>query len=262
MNAHFDPAFRADLAASQAPAVRSVYKRSRGADPVATIGALALGLATVAAFTFLSPQFVKKEQRQPVVVTLMELPDDPPPAPPEQQPDPALPPPPVAQVSAPPPVITMPERAVVQAPATASPVTPPAPPRPAAPPAPSGPENAGDLSAKMISARPPRYPVDSRRAREEGTVVLSVLLAIDGRVSDIAVARSSGFPRLDRAALDAVRDWRWSPMMRDGSPVMVRGVVTIPFVLQRGDDHGRRGHHVRGGDQDQPSGGNAGSDRT
>jgi len=225
MNAHFDPAFRADLAASQAPAVRSVYKRSRGADPVATIGALALGLATVAAFTFMSPQFVKKEQRQPVVVPLMELPDVPPPAPPEQQPDPAL------------------RR------------------RPAARPAPGGPEKAGDLSAKMTSARPPRYPVDSRRAREEGTVVLSVLLAIDGRVSDIAVARSSGFPRLDRAALDAVRDWRWSPMMREGTPVMVRGMVTIPFILQRGDDRGRRGHHGRDGDRDQSPGDTPGYDR-
>jgi periplasmic protein TonB len=48
----------------------------------------------------------------------------------------------------------------------------------------------------------------------------------------VSVARSSGFDRLDKAALDAVRRWRWSPTLRDGAPVSVRGTVDIPFVLQ------------------------------
>ena len=37
--------------------------------------------------------------------------------------------------------------------------------------------------------------------------------------------------RLDKAALDAVRRWRWSPMLRDGQAVAVRGLVEIPFTL-------------------------------
>jgi protein TonB len=48
----------------------------------------------------------------------------------------------------------------------------------------------------------------------------------------VSVSRSSGFARLDKAALDAVRRWRWSPLVRGGVPVMVRGIVDIPFVLQ------------------------------
>lgn len=92
----------------------------------------------------------------------------------------------------------------------------------------------GDLSSKMISATPPRYPVESRRLREQGTVILAVLLSLEGRVEQISIARSSGFARLDRAAYGAVRHWRWSPTIHNGQPALVRGNVVIPFVLRAG----------------------------
>ncbi|BAK68129.1 TonB-like protein [Sphingobium sp. SYK-6] len=255
MNAYFDPAFKAHTPPAEAASERSAYRRSRGSDSVATVGALVFGLATVGAFAFMHPSFVRKAPRTPTIVTMMELPDDPPPAPPEQPPAPETPPPPSAQVVAPVPLVVLPERPAPLAPAVATPPAPPAPVRAAPPPAPRGPQDMGDISARMISARPPAYPLASRREKEEGTVMLSVLLAIDGHVAEIAIARSSGFPRLDRAALDAVSDWRWSPMTRDGEPVMVRGVVTIPFILQRGDPgrHHRRGKHDHGPDpRDRP----------
>lgn len=237
MKATFDPAFKAHLAGAAEP---SRYCRARGKDPVATLLALAMVAGLLAAFVYAHPAFQKAEKRVPTVVTLLELPDDPPPEQPE--PDPVAPPP-VAQVVTPPPLVMLPERPVLQ---IAAPVAaPPAPERvvpPAPPPAPRGPEIVGEISAKVISARPIEVPLESRRNHEEGTVVLSVLLGTDGRVSDISVAKSSGFPRLDRAVLSAVRDWRWSPLMRDGTPVMVRGMVTIPIVRQGG---GRRGGHDR-----------------
>ncbi|WP_260929328.1 energy transducer TonB [Novosphingobium sp. 9] len=92
--------------------------------------------------------------------------------------------------------------------------------------------NASDLSSSMISATPPVYPVESRRKHEQGTVVLKLLLGIDGRASSVDVTRSSGSARLDQAALAAVRKWRWKPVVRDGEPVLVQGIVTIPFVLR------------------------------
>jgi len=104
--------------------------------------------------------------------------------------------------------------------------------QPLAPPQPSAPVTVGDLATKMIVLVPPRYPVESRRRKEQGTVYLSLLLATDGTVSEIGVARSSGFERLDKAALEAVRKWRWSPTIRGGAAVMVQGVVDIPFVLK------------------------------
>lgn len=270
MNAQFDPALRPEAGAEaltpESPGERSSYQRSRGGDPVVTIAAIVVALGTIGTFAFMNPHFVKKQKRDATVVTLMELPDDPPPAeaPPPPPPPDAPPPPPQAQIAAPVPLVLIPPRLAIQAPA----VTPPAPPSPApAPTTPAviakGPENLGELSAKMISAKPPRVPMESMRAHEEGVVTLSVLLSVDGRVADISIARSSGFPRLDRAALEAVRDWRWSPLMRDGSPVMVRGMVTIPFVMQRGgrgrgpDGHGRgpggrdRDDHHRGDGPDR-----------
>ncbi|EQB31940.1 energy transducer TonB, partial [Sphingobium ummariense] len=109
----------------------------------------------------------------------------------------------------------------------------PGPPAPVvAPPAPPSTVQGGDLASQMVAGKPPRYPVESRRKREQGTVVLSLTLGLDGAVEAIGVSHSSGFRRLDDAALDAVRRWRWKPMMRDGQPVRVRGVVEIPFVLQ------------------------------
>ncbi|MCI4654024.1 energy transducer TonB [Sphingomonas aquatilis] len=106
------------------------------------------------------------------------------------------------------------------------------PPAPPAPVASTGPADAGDLSSKMVAADPPRYPLDSRRKREQGTVVLQVLLSADGRVASVSVSQSSGFERLDKAALDAVRRWRWSPTIRDGQAVMVTGRVRIPFLIR------------------------------
>lgn len=90
----------------------------------------------------------------------------------------------------------------------------------------------GDLGARMVSGKPPRYPVESRRKKEQGTVLLSLILGTDGAVEQISVNRSSGFPRLDDAALHAVRRWRWEPVIRSGAAVKVRGIVEIPFVLQ------------------------------
>lgn len=88
------------------------------------------------------------------------------------------------------------------------------------------------MGTKMVSGKPPRYPIECRRKREQGTVLLSLVVGVDGGVQTISIARSSGFASLDDAARDAVRKWRWEPTVRNGQPVMVRGVVEIPFVLQ------------------------------
>lgn len=107
-------------------------------------------------------------------------------------------------------------------------------PAPAPAPAPQGVvSTVNDLSTTMISAVPPRYPVESRRRKEEGTVTLMVTVSPRGDVAEIEVARSSGFSRLDKAALAAVKHWRWSPSLRNGVAVPVRGIVEIPFILKK-----------------------------
>ena len=167
----------------------------------------------------------RAEKPTPLVVEMLSLKPPPPPVP-EKKVDQkiavvtriAVPTPEVVTAAPPPPI-------------TVTNIAPP-PKAEVAPAPPPGPVSDGDLDSKMISAPPPRYPEMSRRLHEQGTVYLSVLVGTDGSVSDISVSRSSGSARLDKAALDAVRRWRWAPLMRNGAAVLVRGVVDIPFVLQ------------------------------
>lgn len=77
----------------------------------------------------------------------------------------------------------------------------------------------------------PTYPSASRRASEEGTVRLKVLVDEKGRPKDVAVATSSGFPRLDQAAMEAVRKWRFVAATDGTSPISAWTQVAITFRL-------------------------------
>lgn len=110
---------------------------------------------------------------------------------------------------------------------------PPAPYTPPAQPKPAGPVTlGGELSVACPERTPLRYPPLSRRMGEEGTVVLRVELDEQGQVGAARVSGSSGFARLDEAALAAVRSWRCNPAMRDGRPVQAVALQPFKFVLQ------------------------------
>ena len=88
-----------------------------------------------------------------------------------------------------------------------------------------------DSSAVKIRNRTdPVYPSASRRAGEQGTVVLKILIGEDGRARDVQVAQSSGFSRLDDAAVDAVRKWRFTPSVQSGA--VQGGWVTLPVTFR------------------------------
>lgn len=186
----------------------------------------------IAALLGLRHHVVQREEQKLVTVNLTP-PPPPPPATPENPETPKQP-----VVTAPRPLIQIDVPQKINVPVTVDPQ--PAPPTlepvqqsaPAPVAAPPSVIQGGDLGARMVSGKPPRYPVESRRQREQGTVVLSLVLGTDGAVEQISINRSSGFSRLDDAALHAVRRWRWEPVVRGGAPVKVRGIVEIPFVLQ------------------------------
>lgn len=75
--------------------------------------------------------------------------------------------------------------------------------------------------AKPLAARSPepRYPPAALRRGEGGTVVLRVNVGADGVPAEVAVARRSGSRELDRAAMTAVRDWRFQPATRNGREI-------------------------------------------
>jgi protein TonB len=96
----------------------------------------------------------------------------------------------------------------------------------------AGPVRATDLPVaprKTVDVRP-LYPEFARAARIEGTVVMEAVLDPTGRVTQLRVIQSA--PMLDQAALDAVRQWRYTPSMYGGHPVSVLMTITIRFTLK------------------------------
>lgn len=76
----------------------------------------------------------------------------------------------------------------------------------------SDPAAAAEVSSNRAAwGEPPRYPPISRRLGEEGTVALRIEVAPTGTVEGVEVVQSSGYARLDEAALDAARLWRFPP---------------------------------------------------
>jgi TonB family protein len=78
----------------------------------------------------------------------------------------------------------------------------------------------------------PRYPEIGRKARVQGVVILQAVILEDGTVSSVDVLKSPGAHfGFDQAAIDAVRQWRYRPGLKDGRPVRVYFTVTVDFVL-------------------------------
>lgn len=115
--------------------------------------------------------------------------------------------------------------AVAEAPAASrSETAPPAPPAPVIPPT--------HIGGHLGNPRPV-YPPLSIELGEAGAVGLRVAVSADGRAQEVSVARSSGFPRLDRAALQAVRNWRFRPATRGGEAIPYTYVFNVDFDLTK-----------------------------
>jgi len=85
------------------------------------------------------------------------------------------------------------------------------------------------IAAQALHQPPPVYPPLAMMARIQGTVVLQAIIGTDGTVKDLKVL--SGHPLLVRAALDAVKTWRYQPTLLDSEPVDVLTEVDVNFKL-------------------------------
>lgn len=103
---------------------------------------------------------------------------------------------------------------------------PPPPPPVAVAPKPR-PAPAAISQPQPISTPSPKYPAQALRKGEQGTVMLSAEIGVDGVPSSVEVAKSSGSRALDRAAVEAVKRWRFRPAMAEGRPVP--GQVQVPI---------------------------------
>lgn len=99
-------------------------------------------------------------------------------------------------------------------------------------PGPVGPPLQG-AQLRYAIAPPPPYPRDALRTGAEGTVLLRVLVDVDGRPLEVTVERSSGNRSLDREAVRHVQQrWRFEPALQEGRAVEAYGLVPIGFNLQ------------------------------
>ena len=87
-------------------------------------------------------------------------------------------------------------------------------------------------SAAYLNNPTPSYPSISRRMGEQGKVLLRVLVSTSGLPEKIEIKQSSGFDRLDKAAIASVQRWKFIPGKRDGVPEAMWNIVPINFVLE------------------------------
>ncbi len=174
----------------------------------------------------------------------------PPPEPADPPPESADPPPsavaspspspPTASAPAPPPVQSVDSGAATRSNAADSSRT-AAPPRAPAQsrvtPAPTPPPAAAPVRVGGAIAQPrktkevkPSYPAAAQAARVQGVVILEATIGTNGKVEEAKILRS--IPRLDAAALDAVRQWEYTPTLLNGVPVPVIMTVTVNFELK------------------------------
>ncbi len=132
-------------------------------------------------------------------------------------------------------------KTVTTAPAPDAPAIAPNPPNPPAPPAPPvvanhtpappAPPSAPRFDAAYLNNPAPPYPPISRRMNEQGKVLLHVVVGADGLPKEVSIAKSSGFPRLDDAAIAAVEKWRFVPAKQGDQAVTASVNVPINFKL-------------------------------
>lgn len=86
--------------------------------------------------------------------------------------------------------------------------------------------------ADYLNNPAPAYPRLSRRMGEEGAVIVRVLIGLQGTAEKAEIRTSSGFERLDLAALETVQRWRYVPGKRNGTPAAMWFNVPVRFVLE------------------------------
>jgi protein TonB len=85
------------------------------------------------------------------------------------------------------------------------------------------------MEGSLIHRVEPTYPAPAKSVRIQGNVLLAAVIGKDGTVQNLQVV--SGHPMLVRAALDAVRQWRYRPYVLNGSPIEVDTQISVNFIL-------------------------------
>jgi TonB family protein len=105
-------------------------------------------------------------------------------------------------------------------------------------------EDRAEQPGKLVRQVRPVYPAEAKEARITGKVRLEAVVAKDGKIQDLKIA--SGHPLLAAAAVEAVRQWEYAPVEKDGQPVAFKTQIDLNFTLA---DNGPAPLEVAGGVQ-------------
>lgn len=126
--------------------------------------------------------------------------------------------------------------------APAAPLPPPPPPAPPAPPAPVDPQAppppplpaAPPSAPPVLRTPPPKYPAAAVEHKISGKVLLVIDIDARGNPVEVVVERAEPAGVFDQAAIDAARQWKFIPEVRDGKPVASRVRVPVEFEIPPG----------------------------
>ncbi len=85
---------------------------------------------------------------------------------------------------------------------------------------------------KALGNRKPKYPELSIRRKEEGRVTLKAKVLVSGRAESVTIHKSSGYPRLDKAAQKAAQNYRYKPAEQNGQKVNYDYFFTVTFSIE------------------------------
>ena len=213
---------------------------------IAALVVLAHVLVLCGALYTRAPKVLKLEPPRSISVQLIAAPTPPAPPPPQAmpQPTPTVTPPPTPR----PVVKPLPKPVKQSTRPTETPVAPPAPPSapatpvvaaPPANPVPAMPQTLpADTTPKTVEhlscAIPqPVYPAMSRRNGDSGTTLVKIVIDTGGRIETADVARSSGFPRLDDAAVQAALQSHCHAHLENGQGIRSAALVPFRFMLDQ-----------------------------
>jgi TonB family protein len=88
-----------------------------------------------------------------------------------------------------------------------------------------------EMQTYLLTKVPPTYPIEAKKARIQGKVVLEAVIGKTGAVENLKAV--SGPNELQQSALDAVRQWTYRPFLWNGEPIEVKTTITVIYTLKK-----------------------------
>jgi protein TonB len=94
-------------------------------------------------------------------------------------------------------------------------------------------ERGKQLPLEVVSQDYPQYPEDAKKKQLEDQVIVRYTIGKNGRVTKVEIIDHAREPIFDKATVEAIREWRFRPMVKDGERVEVVHELAVNFVLIR-----------------------------